>query len=246
MRVQDAVVTFLSYAKQRQKRPLIKEAFKLKNQIGLEIGGPTRFFGLKGGIPVYLVAERVDNVNFGTHTFFGNYQAGNTYHYHEGKTGKQFISEATDLREIADNTYDFVLSSHSLEHTANPIKALTEWIRILKRSGKLVLILPDKRHTFDHYRKYTSFSHLLEDYHNNTLEHDTTHMEEILSTFDENKMGVTLVDFEKLISDNFTNRAAHHHVFSQEVVKSMLEFVGFTVEFQYETEPFHLITIAKK
>ena len=246
MRVQDAVVTFLSYAKQPQKRPLIKEAYKLKNQIGLEIGGPTRFFGAKGGFPVYLFAERVDNVNFGTDTFFGNYRAGNTYRYHEGKTGNQFISEAIDLNQIADNSYDFILSSHSLEHTANPIKALTEWARILKPSGKLVLVLPDKRNTFDQYRKYTSFSHLLEDYHNNTLEHDTTHVEEILSTFDEKKAGVALGDFEKLISDNYTNRAAHHHVFSQEVVKSMTEFVGFTVECQYEAEPFHLITIAKK
>ena len=157
MKVQDAVVTLLSYAKQPNKRPLIKEAYKLKDRIGLEIGGPTPFFGSRGGFPVYLFAERIDNVNFGTETFFGNFKAGNTYRYQKGKTGKQYISEATELNSIADNSYDFILSSHSLEHTANPIKALKEWVRILKPDGKIVIILPDKRHTFDHYRKYTSF-----------------------------------------------------------------------------------------
>ena len=212
----------------------------------MEIGGPTVFFGLKGGFPIYLFAESVDNVNYGTNTFFGNYEAGHTYNYYHNKTGKQFIAEATDLHEIADDQYDFLLSSHSLEHTANPIKALKEWIRVIKPGGKLVLILPDKRNTFDYKRTYTNFSHLLDDYDRDTNENDTTHIDEILATFDEEAAKVKIKEFSGLISDNYSNRAAHHHVFSQELVKETLAFAGFKVDAQYEVEPFHLVTIATK
>ena len=239
-------MTVISYGKQPGKRELIREAYKFRNQTGLEIGGPTQMFGLKGAFPIYLFASRVDNVNYGRETFFGNYQEGLTYNYHRGKIGKQFIAEATSLDEIPDNSYDFILSSHSLEHTANPIKALKEWRRIVKPGGRLVLVLPDKRNTLDHRREYTTFAHLLDDYNRNTTEHDTTHFDEIISTFDEVVTNVHLTEFTQQISDNFVNRRAHHHVFHPDVVKAALEYAGFSVDSQHEFLPFHLIANATK
>ena len=246
MRIQDAIVTMISYGKQPSKRRLIREAYEFRNKTGLEIGGPTKMFGLRGTFPIYLFARKVDNVNYGRETFFGNYQEGMTYNYHRGKFGRQFIAEATSLDEIPDNSYDFILSSHSLEHTANPIKALKEWNRIVKPGGKLVLILPDKRNTIDHKREYTTFAHLLEDYTRNTTEHDTTHFDEILSTFDEDVAKVQLKEYTKQIRNNYANRCAHHHVFHPDIVKAALEYVGFAVDSQYESLPFHLITNATK
>lgn len=246
MNTADLLITVLSYYKQPTKRPLIMEAYTLKGKRGLEIGGPTAFFNLKGGFPVYLFAERVDNVNYESASFFGHYEKGQTFRYYRHKVGMQYIAEGSDLKEIAPDTYDFVLSSHSLEHTANPLKALKEWHRVIKPGGKLVLLLPDKRYTFDHKRAYTTFEHLVEDFTQNTTEHDTTHAAEILSTYDEEKVQMPKEEYQKLLADNFENRCAHHHVFSQEVVKKALEFAGFTVEGQYEAAPHHLITIAHK
>ena len=246
MRIDDAVVTMTSYLKQPGKRELIREAYTLKSQNGIEIGGPTSFFGLKGGFPVYLFAEKIDNVNYGTNTFYGDYDPGETFNYYRKKVGYQYISEATDLSKIADQRYDFLLSSHSLEHVANPIKALKEWFRVLKPGGKLILILPDKRYTFDKNREYTSFHHLLEDYDKDRPEDDTTHIEEILSTFDEEEAKVKIKDYKVSLSDVLANRCAHHHVFNLETIKNAAEFVGFKVQTQYESSPFHLITIATK
>jgi len=246
MRIQDAIVTMISYGKQPGKRELIREAQEFRNKTGLEIGGPTPLFGLKGTFPIYLYATKVDNVNYGRETFFGNYQEGMTYNYYRGKIGKQYIGEATSLDEIPDNSYDFILSSHSLEHTANPIKALKEWNRIVKPGGKLVLVLPDKRNTLDHKRAYTTFAHLLDDYNRDTTEHDTTHFDEILSTFDEVVAKVQLEEYTKQIRDNYANRCAHHHVFHPNVVKNALEYAGFAVDSQHEALPFHLIAIATK
>lgn len=47
-----------------------------------------------------------------------------------------------------ENTYDFVLSSHSLEHIWNPIKALRAWIKVIKPGGYVFLVLPHREHDF--------------------------------------------------------------------------------------------------
>jgi len=246
MDVIDSIITAISYIKQPAKRVLIREASKFEGKKGIEIGGPTRFFGLKGGFPIYLHAAKVDNVNYDSKSFFGDYEAGETFNYHRNKMGHQFIAEATELSSIPNGRYDFVLSSHSLEHTANPLKALKEWNRILKPGGELVLLLPDKRYTMDHKREYTTFSHLLNDFRNSTDEDDTTHFEEILRNFDEEYEHADKNKYSELLKNNIANRCAHHHVFSHGLLKDALEFTGFTVNMQTEAAPFHLITLATK
>lgn len=247
MSIKDLIVTLLSYVKQPKKRGLIKEAFNLKGKTGIEIGGPTVFFGLRGGFPIYLFANRVDGVNFSEETVWeGKIQEGNNYRYYKDKIGHQFIAEGTDLKKIPDNSYDFVLSSHNLEHVANPLKALNEWFRILKEKGKLILILPDKNYTFDYKRNYTTLEHILSDYENDTNEHDTTHLKEILQAHDEEKSGVKYDECKQMLENNFVNRCAHHHVFSLQVLKQIVEHTGFKVQSQSTAPPFHLITIATK
>ena len=45
---------------------------------------------------------------------------------------------------VEDNVYDFVHSSHCLEHVRNPSVALKNWVRICKPGGHLVLLFPDE------------------------------------------------------------------------------------------------------
>ena len=40
--------------------------------------------------------------------------------------------------------YDFVHSSHCLEHMVNPVAALGNWIRICRPGGHLVITVPDE------------------------------------------------------------------------------------------------------
>lgn len=51
--------------------------------------------------------------------------------------------DAQLMASISDNTYDFVHSSHCLEHMEDPHVALTNWIRILKPGGHLIVTIPD-------------------------------------------------------------------------------------------------------
>ena len=82
----------------------------------------------------------------------------------EKKPGIQYISEASNLESIDSGYYDFLLSSHVIEHLANPIRGLSEWTRVLKESGYLILLIPDYRETFDHKRPVTELEHLISDF----------------------------------------------------------------------------------
>ena len=220
---------------------------KFRSLSGLEIGGPSYAFNKSGFLPLYQHIKKLDGCNFSTNTIWeGEIESGKTYHYENG-IGHQFILDGSDLSEIADNKYDFVFSSHNLEHIANPIKALLEWRRVLKNEGYLLLILPNKLGTFDIKREYTSFEHILEDYNSNITEADTTHIEEILKLHDhtKNPISIGISEFEELIKDNYTTRAAHHHVFDQHLIKKMLEHINFEVLSTQFFSSIHIVTLAK-
>jgi SAM-dependent methyltransferase len=52
--------------------------------------------------------------------------------------------DAQALDGIADDAYDFVYSSHCLEHVAEPVYALKDWIRVTRPGGYLVISVPDE------------------------------------------------------------------------------------------------------
>jgi len=45
---------------------------------------------------------------------------------------------------VADNTYDFVHSSHCLEHMRDPYEAFDNWLRICKPGGHIITTIPDE------------------------------------------------------------------------------------------------------
>jgi ADP-heptose:LPS heptosyltransferase/predicted SAM-dependent methyltransferase len=57
-----------------------------------------------------------------------------------------WIDDASDLRLFASNQYDFVFSSHLLEHIAPEklVQTLKEWLRVIKNDGYLIMYLPDE------------------------------------------------------------------------------------------------------
>lgn len=208
----------------------------IKNKNGIEIGGPSSLF--KYRLPVYNNLQNLDGVNFsGATVWEGSIKEGKTYNFFKNKTGTQFISDGTELSQIGDGAYEFLLSSNCLEHIANPLKALHEWHRILKNKGVIILVLPNKASNFDHSRPVTSFQHILDDYHNCTTEYDLTHFDEIMELHDLSRdpPAGNLENFRNRSLDNFNNRTLHHHVFDLELMSSLLRYVGFECLHQQET-----------
>ncbi|MCW3998982.1 MAG: class I SAM-dependent methyltransferase [Candidatus Bathyarchaeota archaeon] len=181
---------------------------------GLEIGGPSRFF--ENRLPIYEVAKSVDCVNFSSETIWqGKVLEGQSYRYHKDQVGHQYICDAVDLSGIQDKKYDFCLSSNVLEHICNPLRAVEEWLRILKDDGLLLLVLPRKEFNFDHNRPVTSLEHLQSDYHNRVGEDDASHVDEVLNLHDLalDPLGGSYESFKQRCMNNYQNRAIHQHVF---------------------------------
>ncbi|HCB62183.1 MAG: hypothetical protein A2W93_10750 [Bacteroidetes bacterium GWF2_43_63] len=220
----------------------------LQNKGGLEIGGPSWIFMDNGYIPLYGIISSLDNCVFSSSTIWSDENdSDKPFHFCKNKTGKNIIQEATDLSGISDCTYDFVISSHCLEHIANPMKALEEWLRVIKHDGHFLIAVPNKEKTFDHNRSITEFRHIMADYKNNTSENDMTHLEEILSLHDL-KMDPKAGDYEQFKQRSLSNatiRALHHHVFDTQLLMNMLAEFNTEIIFTYSGED-HVIFGIKK
>ena len=221
---------------------------KLRNKKGLEIGGPSPAFDSKGFLPIYNIVQSIDGVNFSSETVWeGKLSEGNTYKFGE-KVGHQYISDAVSLDVVEAGTYDFVLSCHSLEHLANPLRALKNWMEKLTSSGYLLLVVPHKDQTFDHNRPLTTLSHLIADFENEQDEKDETHFEEVLQLHDlEKDAGVSDIKaLEERTYQNIENRCVHHHVFNSPLIAQIADYLQLQILDLQTFSPFHIVCLLQK
>jgi SAM-dependent methyltransferase len=212
---------------------------------GLEVGGPSPFFGRNKLVPVYDRCRQIDNCDF----------SGQTLWSHAAERGglvtvfgKRYTADACELQVVADATYDFVVASHVLEHIANPLRALQEWKRVLKPGGALLILVPDRRSTFDHRRPFTAFEHIEADFMANTREDDLTHLDEIISLHDL-RLDPGAGSREQFLARcrrNAEFRAMHHHVFSTEVLAAMFARLNMPVLNISIEQPEHIMGLARR
>lgn len=69
-----------------------------------------------------------------------------------------FHADMHDLSFFKNDTFDYVVSTHSLEHALDPIQVLNELKRVVKSDGKILIVIPypepDKYHNV-HVGKFT-------------------------------------------------------------------------------------------
>ena len=76
------------------------------------------------------------------------------------------------------NYYDWILSSHSIEHTTDLIGFLNDCDNILKDDGVISLAIPDKRYYFDYFRPASGIGKIIDYYRNKNVRHSYgTHIE---------------------------------------------------------------------
>jgi SAM-dependent methyltransferase len=74
------------------------------------------------------------------------------------KRAVDVVARGDDL-PFEDDSVDFVFASHVLEHFADPIRALEEWLRVARKY--VVLVIPHRDRTFDRDRELTPVGELL-------------------------------------------------------------------------------------
>ena len=73
------------------------------------------------------------------------------------------IDDGETLSTIPDNSLDFIIANHFLEHCENPIGTIRNHLRKIKLGGILYYAIPEKSNTFDKDRPVTDFNHNMED-----------------------------------------------------------------------------------
>ena len=211
-----------------------------KNKQGVEIGGPSFIVNV-----IYENAASIDNVIFSKNTIWSSHTE--DYYYYNDKKGKVILNDAVNISSVKDETYDFYFSAHSLEHVANPLKAIREALRVIKNDGHIMVVVPEKSVCFDHKRSYSKFSSLLSQYEKNVGEDDLSTLPEILANHDlsMDPPAGDLDHFTKRSLDNFNNRCLHHYVYNDELLMEICKY--FKCTFTYtETQGLNRWFIMKK
>ena len=237
----DQVVFKVRILAQRRVRCFALANSLIQDKVGLEIGGPSEVFSRKW-MPLYRSVRRLDNCNFSDQNVWTK-EASKI----KRPPGSDFVADGSDLASVPDSAYEFVLSSHNLEHFANPVKAIKEWQRVTRQGGALILAVPDYRYTFDHRRNPTKVEHMLLDYQRGTPESDLGHLDEILDTHDLNRdpMAGSLEAFRERSLRNFENRCLHHHVFELSNTRELLTELGMEVLAVETAWPIHIFAVAR-
>ena len=127
-----------------------------------------------------------------------------------------------------------MISSHCIEHMANPLKSLSELKYLLKDDSYILTILPNKSVFWDSVRPTTTIEHLIQDFENNTKEDDKTHEVENLIVDHPYKLNPTHPDkpshisYEYMVKHNVDYRIMHHHCFDLNLTVQMHEYLNFT------------------
>ena len=79
-------------------------------------------------------------------------------------TAPDIVTDLESMRGLADESEDFIVANHVLEHVEDPLRALSSIARVLRIGGVAFLALPDKRFTFDKDRAITPLAHLTKDH----------------------------------------------------------------------------------
>lgn len=82
--------------------------------------------------------------------------------------GRYVVGDAQWISEFGAESFDWIHSSHCLEHLSAPAQALSSWWRLIKPGGHLILVVPDY---FLYEKKH--FPSLFNEEHKNVFEFRT-------------------------------------------------------------------------
>ena len=146
------------------------------------------------------------------------------------------IEDGERLASIGDATQNFVIANHFIEHCANPILAISNMLRVLKKNGILFVALPDKRQCFDVDRPETTFEHLLKDYEEGPAWSRKSHFEEwsrlvnkVKDDCDVEKQVIRLMEIDYSI---------HYHVFTPDTMFEIFSKIKKVLHYPFELEIF--------
>jgi SAM-dependent methyltransferase len=147
------------------------------------------------------------------------------------------IDDGETLETILDNTQDFVIACHVIEHCQNPIGAIKNWLRVLKAGGTAFIAVPDKRYTFDVDRPLTPIEHVIQDYNNGPEWSREAHYVEWEQMWIEKCDGRNEAEVREMVANIRKGEDdVHFHVWTQFEFIELLLYCRSTLCFPFEID----------
>jgi len=159
------------------------------------------------------------------------------------------VDDGERLATVADDSQDFVLSNHFLEHCRDPLGALKNMVRVVRPGGVVYLSVPDKRHTFDAPRPATTAEHLLQDHREGPHRSERSHVEEVVRLVEKVEGEAAIAArVQELIDLDFR---LHYHCWDEAALLDLLQAARRDLSLPLDIEEFarneaELVVVLKK
>lgn len=146
------------------RRTYLQELLDINGRTGLEIGPLDRPLV---GLPVEGAAGKIFYLDhLSTEGLRQKYAADPSVDTDRIVDVNFICPDGNILKSVGDQSFDYIVASHVVEHVPNPIQWLKDLFQILNPGGMLFLVVPDKRFTFDIQRPLTTVGQMVEAYLN--------------------------------------------------------------------------------
>jgi SAM-dependent methyltransferase len=146
----------------------------------------------------------------------------------------KIIDQAEKLLTVPNESQDFLIANHLIEHLENPMAAVETFLRVLRPGGVLYLAIPDMRSTFDAKRQETTVAHLLRDFREGPAwsrrEHFDDYAHYVLDVID---VDLRADAVDELIRKNVN---IHFHCWSQSGMWSWINALQTELGFPFDIE----------
>lgn len=206
-------------------RRRIRVAFRHVRGEGIEIGALHRPLRLPGDVLVRYV-DRLTQEDLRNH-----------YPELASETMQKVdvVEDGETLASFLDSSLDFVIANHVIEHCEDPIRTISNWLRVVRPGGVVYVAVPDKRVTFDHLRPITSSAHVLRDRREGPQYSRTDHYKEWASLVD----GLVGAEAELYSRDLEEARySIHFHVWDAKAFRDFLVICQHEISYPFEIRDF--------
>ncbi len=147
--------------------------------------------------------------------------------------GVRFVECGAEKLPFPDNSFDYIISFHVLEHLTDRRRALSEFLRVLKKGGRMIHVMPSRTYKMMHFVFYYPYlaSALLDDGERSRIRREK--LEQGMDDNARNRRGNAVSMIIKhalpIVHGEYDNHVSEFIAYGEDRWKQMLSDAGFKV-----------------